>query len=349
MTFSWDRVWKAALNVDSWKITAYLFLMFSVVVTIRIILSLSPLDLEPGAFFCLGIIALSIGRFFGIRNPVPAPELIIILAALVKTRFLSEHRVPAFDEFLLAFDRNFGSSGMTVGRMFYRAPFLARFFQALYFGELLAIPLLYLVLPMTVRRKFLGATLLLGVMIGPLYRLCPGAGPFYLLHGTFPWSIPDLSQPHTRIIDAALNAAPSGHFAWAILMFWFAKKYAGRSVQIAAGMFMISMCIATLGMGEHYIIDLIVAIPFTACVWALVHRQQRFAVISMVVVVVWLVALREGWALAIPPVLVWILTAMTIVPFMRPWVPAPAGSGFQERRLKRGTVSAIPNYIRSRK
>jgi len=318
MTFSWNRIWKAAQNVDSWKVTAYLFLVFSIVVTIRVLLSLSRLDLEPGAFFCFGIIALSIGRLLGVRNPIPAPELIVILAAIVKTKFLGEHRVPAFDEFLLAFDRNFGYSEMIVGRIFHRVAFLNSFFQFLYFGELLAIPLLYLMLPLAVRRKFLGATLLLGVMIGPLYRVCPGAGPFYLLHGTFPWSIPDLSQPHTRIIDAALNAAPSGHFAWAILMFWFARKYAGRGVQIAAGIFMVSMFIATLGMGEHYIIDLILAIPFTACVWALVHWHPRFAAISMAVVVVWLVALREGWALSIPPVLVWILTAMTVVPFMRP-------------------------------
>jgi hypothetical protein len=75
-------------------------------------------------------------------------------------------------------------------------------------------------------------------------------------------------------------------------------------------------CLSTLGTGEHYIIDLVLSVPFAAAVWALVHRQMRFAGISIVVVFAWLIALREAWALAIPPVFAWILTGLTVAPFV---------------------------------
>ena len=314
------RVWHAAQAVDSRKTAAYGYLLFSIALTFRILLSLTDLsDFEPAAFFSIGILTLSIGRLCGVRNPVPAPEMIIILAALVKNAFLSALKVPAVDEFLLAFDRNFGYAEMIAGRIFFAAPSVNRFFVMVYYGEMIAIPLAYTLLPFTVRKRYGGAVLLLGVLIAPMYRICPGAGPAYLLHHGFPWSAaevcrlhPNLLAPHTRIIHAPLNTPPSGHVAWALLIFWFARKYAGKSVWMGAAAFLALMCMATLGTGEHYLIDLVLSLPFTACVWALVHGQPRAAVISMAVLVVWLIALREGWALLIPPLAAWILTAVTV-------------------------------------
>jgi hypothetical protein len=150
----------------------------------------------------------------------------------------------------------------------------------------------------TVRRRFVAAVVAAAVTILPLYLLCPGAGPKYFLQG-----IP------------GMNAMPSGHLAWALLIFWFARKYCGRTVRVAAGVFVALTCLATLGSGEHYIIDLIMSVPFAAGIWALAHRQWRFAGISMAVVLTWLIVLREGWALSIPSVLVWILTGITVALF----------------------------------
>ena len=75
------------------------------------------------------------------------------------------------------------------------------------------------------------------------------------------------------------------------------------------------MAIATLGTGEHYVIDLVVSVPFTAAIWAAVHDRYRWAAIAMAVTAVWCVALRDGAALSLAPGWVWVLTAGTIVPF----------------------------------
>jgi hypothetical protein len=199
---------------------------------------------------------------------------------------------------------------------------------------MLAVTLLYLALPGTAaRRRFVAAVVLAAITILPMYAICPGAGPKYLLGDRFPWWVPDLSQAHAGVVMPVLNAAPngmnaipSGHFAWALLIFWFARKHCARAVRTAAGIFMVLTCLATLGTGEHYIVDLILSVPFAAGIWALAHRQWRFAAIAFAVVLIWLVALREAWALAIPPVLVWLLTGITVGPFVvssAPVTPSP--------------------------
>lgn len=300
---------------------AYLFLAFSLAVTLLWPLKphiLCPyLSWNPFVWFCcLGMVALSIGRFHGVRHPFPAPELVLFLCPVGTSIFLTFLKVPALDELLLAFDRNYGYFEMPIARVIYQSMALDLFFRVIYLSLMLAIALLYLALPTaTARKRFVGAVVLVAVIILPMFAICPGAGPVYLLKDGFPGWASDMTHPQARILSAPLNTTPSGHLAWAILVFWFARKYCRKTVQIAAGIFMAGTCIATLTTGEHYIIDLVLAVPLAAGIWALVHRQWRFAGISMIVVLAWLLALREGWALTIPPVLVWILTGMTIAPF----------------------------------
>ena len=294
MPLAYERLRKAVRNIAGWKITAYLFLAFSVGETVRILPGVKVTELQPAAFFCLGMIALSVGRLCGVAHPYPAPEVAVILFAIAKASFMDflTATLPAVDEFLLAFDRSYGYAGMLIGQMFYRSPVWDAIFRFLYYSLMLAIPLLYLGMPTTaVRKTFARAMVLAAICILPFYALCPGAGPVYLLRDSFPWGIINVSQPHVRTISGALNTTPSGHFAWALLMFWFARKYCTKPLQIATGIFMVSMCIATLGTGEHYIVDLVLAAPFAAGIWALAHRQWRSAAVSMAVVLVWLMAL----------------------------------------------------------
>jgi hypothetical protein len=300
--------------VDRQRATAWFFLAFSTAYGLRILLSMPASVREQAAFYSLGVVALSVGRLMGVRNPVPCPELLLLAADRIKILCLTSYKAPAADEFLLAFDRNFGYAEMWVGRLFHLVPMVGRFFETLYFGEMLAIPLLYVALPAEARKKYGAAVILIGAIIPLLYRLCPGAGPGYLLPN-FPFAVPTLLHPHARMIEAALNTTPSGHFAWALLMFWFACRYAGRGVRIAAGCFAVAMAIATLGTGEHYVIDLVVSVPFTAAIWAAVHDRYRWAAIAMAVTAVWCVGLRDGAALSIAPGWVWMLTAGTIAPF----------------------------------
>jgi hypothetical protein len=165
--------------VDRQRATAWFFLAFSTAYGLRILLSMPASIREQAAFYSLGVIALSVGRLMGVRNPVPCPELLLLAADRIKILCLASYKAPAADEFLLAFDRNFGYAEMWVGRLFHLVPLVGRFFETLYFGEMLAIPLLYVALPAEARKKYGAGVILVGAIIPLLYRLCPGAGPGY--------------------------------------------------------------------------------------------------------------------------------------------------------------------------
>lgn len=307
---------QTAQVIDRQKATAYFFLLFSITYGARVVASVPSL-FEQALFYSLGMVALSAGRLFNVANPVPFPELLVILADRIRIAVLSSSqlKVPAVDEFLWAFDRNYGYAEMLVGRMFVSLPMVGMFFRTLYFGEMLAIPLMYTVLPATCKRKYGTAVILLGVFLPFLYRICPGAGPIYLLGSQFPFGLPHFAGLHAREIDSTLNATPSGHFGWALLMLWFANRYAGKSMRLISAIFAVGMIVATLGTGEHYVVDLVLSVPFVASVWALVHKQWKLSVVSMIVVIAWCFCLRDGLLLSLPPLVVWILTAVTTAPF----------------------------------
>lgn len=80
------------------------------------------------------------------------------------------------------------------------------------------------------------------VLAPPLYLAFPAAGP-----------------AHVSDIDAPINCMPSLHMTWALIC----AVYAGPSLRIIAIAFALLTAVATLGTGEHYWLDLIVALPYT--------------------------------------------------------------------------------------
>ncbi len=54
---------------------------------------------------------------------------------------------------------------------------------------------------------------------------------------------------------------PSLHMAWALLVWWYSRGLSWWERSIAL-LFLVFTLLATLGTGEHYLIDLIVAFPF---------------------------------------------------------------------------------------
>jgi hypothetical protein len=61
------------------------------------------------------------------------------------------------------------------------------------------------------------------------------------------------------------------HFGWALLVFWNLR---GRVLKICAYIFAGLTALATVGLGEHYCVDLLVAIPFCFIVQALAIREK---------------------------------------------------------------------------
>jgi hypothetical protein len=115
-----------------------------------------------------------------------------------------------------------------------------------------------------------------GSLAAILYWLCPGTGPAHAFGSAFPDHLPPLKSvtlnfaPYAPL--APRNAMPSLHVAWTIIL---ARSTSGgrasvKWVVIALAGFTI---LATMGSGEHYVVDLIAAVPFfVALEAATAHR-----------------------------------------------------------------------------
>jgi PAP2 superfamily len=110
----------------------------------------------------------------------------------------------------------------------------------------------------------------------PFYLLCPVCGPAYAFPG-FPALPSGPVVPHPILLDAPANGVPSIHFSTALLVLWYGRKLPlGRSIGAA---YVALTALSTLASGEHYLFDLLVAVPYAAMVAGLVNRARRAGVI----------------------------------------------------------------------
>lgn len=103
------------------------------------------------------------------------------------------------------------------------------------------------------------------VVIGGLfclvcYALCPAVGPWH-----YDW------QLHQVIGDAPDNCMPSMHFTWALL---FAMNARRKWLRYSLWIYVAMIEVATVGLGEHYLVDLIVALPFAYIVQSLALKAS---------------------------------------------------------------------------
>jgi len=143
-----------------------------------------------------------------------------------------------------------------------------------------------------------------GTLASLLYLLCPGTGPSHIFRDAFPSALPDPGiLPLNLAAFAPLsprNAMPSLHFAWAVML-WRSVKGARPSLRRGAAAFACLTALATVGSGEHYVIDLIAAVPFLVALEALTaHRvipfTRRIGPIALGVTFygLWIVIARNG-------------------------------------------------------
>ncbi|MGH9200495.1 MAG: cytochrome P450, partial [Vicinamibacterales bacterium] len=116
------------------------------------------------------------------------------------------------------------------------------------------------------------------------------------------------------------NAMPSLHFGSVLLATWHVWSY-GPMVQIVSLVFLAGTVLATLGLGEHYLIDLVVALPFTLAVHAActptrdryTQARARALVVSIGLIALWYAVLFRGTSfLHSWPVLTWGLSLATL-------------------------------------
>jgi len=108
----------------------------------------------------------------------------------------------------------------------------------------------------------------------PFYLLCPVCGPAYAFPG-FPALPAGPIVPHPILLDAPANGVPSIHFSTALLVLWYGRKLPlGRSLGAA---YVALTAVSTLASGEHYLFDLLAAVPYAALLVALGERIARRA------------------------------------------------------------------------
>lgn len=128
------------------------------------------------------------------------------------------------------------------------------------------------------------------MVLGPvLYMLVPACGPHYAFAG-FP-SLSPQSFTGTMALQGYPNAIPSLHISTALLLFLFSR---GRFWKSVSFVFFVATALATLATGEHYVIDLIVGLPFACLVHAAAHRKFGGSALWAAVIILWLLAIRIG-------------------------------------------------------
>ena len=134
---------------------------------------------------------------------------------------------------------------------------------------------------------FLVGTALAG---GLMYKLCPGVGPRYAF--TFPMGEPVSGfgvMPCPPGVP--FNATPSLHSAWIFLVFLTFRRLS-LAMRIAGGVMVILTIFATMALGEHYLCDLIVALPFALAIYASANCKYKTALIGAVVTISWQICVR---------------------------------------------------------
>ena len=237
---------------------------------------------------------------------VMAVSSIIGALALLLTSYLHPK---TYDLFLYAFDDSLGfQPSFLMGRVFDAYPALAFAAGLVYAAVPLAIALLYAIQITSPRRApvdilfvFFGA----GIVGLCVYHLYPATGPIFAFSAAFPLNPPAVNSRSLELIDVPSepprNAMPSVHSAWALLVWWNSRRRPAW-VRAAAALFLALTLLATLGMGEHYLIDLVVAVPFTVALQAAFTTRfplsqaarSRPLAISALTVLVWLILLRTA-------------------------------------------------------
>lgn len=257
----------------------------------------------------------------------------------------------SFDRWLYAFDARFGFQiSFAAGKLFTLWPVLQTVCALVYLGLPLAMACVYLAAPDVADEPGLIRTFLLTGLFGALlYHVLPAAGPVYAFTAAWPNHPPAIGPAFLtplHMVDVRLNAIPSLHTAWGLLIFWRTRR-SGALARILAGLFLFFTLLATLGLGEHYLIDLVVAVPYVVAVRALclttASLRSRLMVFccGAVMVALWLGALRSGALLHVPVLTAWGLAVITVAAAL--WLDV--GMGRYRLRLARKRLVADPVLI----
>ena len=150
--------------------------------------------------------------------------------------------------------------------------------------------------------------MLVGLIGFGLYAVAPGVGPNVAFYSKFQADLPAPGTVQLALVchpsASARNAMPSLHAAWAFLLVIMALQMTAAAL-VGVTLFAFATVLATLGLGEHYLVDLVVALPFVVAVHGLVSLFDGYAkrkasavatCIASSMIGAWLLILRFGIA-----------------------------------------------------
>ena len=250
----------------------------------------------------------------------------LILGAAHSLNMASMLHAKTYDLYAYVFDGALGfQPSFLAGRVLKGNPWLFPLVKLSYEGIVLAMAGLYAAF-MSRRQKpvweiieLLFAPAMVGYAFFSVFPVC---GPHY----AFPLDYPNAYLPYGILHRLALeripvlpafprNGVPSLHMTWALLI-WLNSRGLPRWMRWSAAALALATVFDTLATGEHYLFDLVVALPFTLWMQACLVRTVGFrnpqrwkpAAVGCAVFLAWLVIGRFGlhWML-VSPVLVWAL------------------------------------------
>ncbi len=220
--------------------------------------AVSPRDPEAWAWLHWAVVLPAFGMIM---------DLSLDLTTVVSQR--------AWDPVVLRLDAGLGQPSFALGRVTAVRPLLAR---------LLALVYIFLPFAMTAviagekrrggsRREVLNVILAAAVAGYLLYYLYPVVGPSPLFGARYPWGPTDLPGA-SRLVElphsvGPTNCMPSLHVGWTLLLYWHARRL-GPALRAGCALWLAGTIVATLALGHHYLVDLVVAVPFAALIDALV-------------------------------------------------------------------------------
>jgi hypothetical protein len=246
---------------------------------------------------------------------------IFSLVAGVSMDAVTKAQPPAYDFYLHAFDSGLGMApGASIAKLFDALPWLGIAASVTY-ALLLLFPTLYDAwgLRRGLRNNLMTAFAVGGVCGFIFYQVCPGLGPLYVFGSRFPAHLPASGEFQLALYygAGARNAMPSMHMTWALLVWWSAWELSPLARIIATGFAALTF-FATLGFGEHYLVDLIVAVPFALLIEAICafSRERNAALgtgaVGLGLTLGWLLMLRSTMVAHLPTWVCWAMVVGTI-------------------------------------
>jgi len=256
------------------------------------------------------------------------PLCSLLIGYTVPLMIWLRHRT--YDAFLLAFDGSLGfQPSFVLGRFLPAGSKLWSLTAIAYYVLPLVVCILYashLASERAGQRQSVPilALFLSLIFVGFLqYGIYPAVGPRPAFGDLYPWNPPSLAriaiQPMT-VPDAPRNCMPSLHMAGALAIWWNSRLWPqwGR---VLTFFFLCVTIFSTLALGEHYLVDLVVAVPFTLIFQAAWTVSVPFAdsvrrkavLVGTMVTAGWFGMLRYGLRLFfISPAVSWGLIFITV-------------------------------------